>query len=529
MRSKNTPGLWLSHPLRALLVVAGVAVLMGGGCSSSDERQRASQLAGGCAINSDCDQGLICAFERCHEECTEDRDCDAALRCVKSETIDVFVCQLEDESRCEVDKDCPGAQSCAIDGECRDACGDDRDCVGSQVCDPSGDCASTLLTKDLVDSDGNLIPSEPSGSNRSDSGEAGAGGADRAGADSGSEPGGAGAGGAGANAGPEPGGSDAGGGSGGAAGGSGGGGGSLGSSDGGTDSDDGSAGASGSTPSEGGGASSGDFEYEELAGEPEPRANDFREDAIPITQAINIYLSRKYDAGLEYDADADWFSYSAPDDGRSHIITLHLEQAATLRTSVQAYANADNSLIGSANPEKGTIREIYVTVGSGATTLFKFSNSLEAGSLGMLSVTLLDTPENDDNEANDTKEEAKPLGSGVPIFGQLLNPFVSDSDRPNQDWFFLDLQVGTANVALLDAPTVGRLQIDVLYPGQGQPTLFRSPSAGTLSAAWDLSVTTAGRHYFVIRPNTGSSGVSAFLHNDRADYLVSQYSFSVTQ
>ncbi|HEY4119705.1 MAG TPA: hypothetical protein VGM56_17680 [Byssovorax sp.] len=92
-----------------------------------------------CAINSDCASPLVCAFERCHNQCESDRDCSAGERCVESTRPD-RVCQLSDESTCTYSSECPGTEVCAVDDQCRDQCAEDRDCGVGQTC-VSGTCA----------------------------------------------------------------------------------------------------------------------------------------------------------------------------------------------------------------------------------------------------------------------------------------------------------------------------------------------------------------------------------------------------
>src|SRR5262245_31653966 len=147
---------------RAWLAVStsSVLILVAWGCTSSiAEKLRAAALAGSCSINSDCKNPYVCAFERCHIPCTEDRDCEPPpLRCVHGSTEGVPVCQLPDEVECETDRDCPGdKQVCGIDDECRDPCDSDGDCTLTQFCANSGECASTLPDYDHVDDDGNII------------------------------------------------------------------------------------------------------------------------------------------------------------------------------------------------------------------------------------------------------------------------------------------------------------------------------------------------------------------------------------
>src|SRR3954468_13978602 len=77
---------------RGLLVLA---FWLGAGACSKDT-PRLSKLAQGCALNSECDSPLVCAFERCHVACKEDRDCkQGEERFVLGEHGNV--CQLDQE------------------------------------------------------------------------------------------------------------------------------------------------------------------------------------------------------------------------------------------------------------------------------------------------------------------------------------------------------------------------------------------------------------------------------------------------
>lgn len=482
--------------LRHVVLAAGLLAATIGGCGSSDERKRAAALAGGCSINSDCGKDLICAFERCHEWCRTDHDCDEALRCVKSDQSEHFVCQLPDETECKTDKDCPGDQRCGIDQECRDACAESDDCVGDQRCDPSGECASTEPGKDVLDARGQLIAVGPVVT----SGAGGAGDAsDRGGAGSVDPPHSA-----------EVGGSEPGVGAGGAG--------------------EATSVQAGSPGEDGAGDDRPPADYEEQPGADEPVDNDFREDAIPVSRAVSIYLSKKTGAGLDYDQDADWFSFTVPDDGRGHVITLRIEQEASLQTSIKVYARADGTAIGSQVLEMGTLRYAYVTAASGTTTLFSFSNYLVAGSKGMAYISFEEEAEADDHEPNNDRTSASPIVLGEANLGQALNPFQSESVHPNQDWYALDLGLGSATFTLNSAPNDARLDVSVLYPNQGQPTLLKRPEIGA-TGAWSFNVTSAGTHYIVVQP-TGSSGSGAvrwFDYLTKPDYLQTPYSFTVTQ
>jgi len=117
-----------------------------------EEPVEVASLGEGCLINTDCETPLVCAFRRCHNACSENRDCPTAQRCVIADRP-FRVCQLADERDCAYNSECAGEQVCAIDGQCRDQCQADRDCVTAQVC-TTGTCASN---DDLVD--GGLVPS----------------------------------------------------------------------------------------------------------------------------------------------------------------------------------------------------------------------------------------------------------------------------------------------------------------------------------------------------------------------------------
>ena len=138
----------------AVLLMAGLcaAVPFALPACSDEEPLEVAALGEGCLINTDCESPLVCAFRRCHTGCEETRDCPLGQRCVVADKP-FHVCQLEDEVGCSYNSQCPGAQVCAIDGQCRDQCQADRDCLTDQLC-TTGTCAAL---DELVD--GGLVPS----------------------------------------------------------------------------------------------------------------------------------------------------------------------------------------------------------------------------------------------------------------------------------------------------------------------------------------------------------------------------------
>ena len=150
--------------LRRALSRARLAALLGAGalvaaaCHSSADEALQAELSDACSINTDCASPLICAFQTCHQECSSSRDCmgtGLSGRCVESDRP-FHVCLATREASCVHNSDCPGAEVCAVDLQCRDQCASSRDCIEGQVC-TSGVCADPsslvngLLPQDSVD------------------------------------------------------------------------------------------------------------------------------------------------------------------------------------------------------------------------------------------------------------------------------------------------------------------------------------------------------------------------------------------
>ena len=145
MTIKRLLSFWIS--------LLGAAALYGPqtGCQSGvEEELRLAVIGQDCLVNSDCKQPFKCAFELCHAECEESRDCPAGARCVAA-ARPYKVCQLEEERRCQRTRDCPEGLICGVDGECRDACESDAQCVTNQRC-VGGTCAD----EDELDDEGQL-------------------------------------------------------------------------------------------------------------------------------------------------------------------------------------------------------------------------------------------------------------------------------------------------------------------------------------------------------------------------------------
>ena len=131
-----------------VLVSAFVVVGCGGGGSSAKPTPGT-----GCNLNSQCDQPLVCTFQKCHAACAADKDCPTGQLCVKTTAAGVdggvagTVCQLPAEIKCVYNSQCMLPLVCARDEQCRNQCQTSVDCVMGQVCTTSGVCASVVIAR----------------------------------------------------------------------------------------------------------------------------------------------------------------------------------------------------------------------------------------------------------------------------------------------------------------------------------------------------------------------------------------------
>ena len=125
---------WWAAGMRRGAFVA-VAALIAGACSEDEaEELRKAKVAEGCQLNSDCANPLVCAFQRCHQQCNETRDCPKGQSCVMTST-GVGVCLLPDEEDCSEGGACPDGLVCTPSQVCRAGCtAAAKDCLDSQDC-----------------------------------------------------------------------------------------------------------------------------------------------------------------------------------------------------------------------------------------------------------------------------------------------------------------------------------------------------------------------------------------------------------
>ena len=126
------------------LMVALLCLAMG--CSSSKK----IDVGSACEINSDCNQGLVCTWGKCHVACRTSADCQPGQSCIivnDQSTVCVS------PASCIYNSDCATGLLCAVDQQCRKPCQTDVDCTSGQTCTSTQTCAELSQ----VDSKNNLF------------------------------------------------------------------------------------------------------------------------------------------------------------------------------------------------------------------------------------------------------------------------------------------------------------------------------------------------------------------------------------
>ena len=116
------------------------------GCSSAKK----IDVGGACVLNSDCNQGLVCTWGKCHVACHTSADCQPGQSCI---TVSAQSTVCESPTSCIYNSDCPTGLICAVDQQCRRQCQTNVDCTSGQICTSTQTCAELSQ----VDSNNNLI------------------------------------------------------------------------------------------------------------------------------------------------------------------------------------------------------------------------------------------------------------------------------------------------------------------------------------------------------------------------------------
>lgn len=483
---------------RVMVGAVAVGTLSGSGCKdTSGQEERLRNISEPCSLNSDCENPLVCVFERCHEPCTDDRDCADGLRCVMSGEFGMFVCQLPDELECVRDKDCPGDQVCGIDEICRDPCMTASECTPMQVCATSGECASPVV--DVLDAAGNIVVvgevGTTSGTGTTDAivgnttsidattrepnpGEAESGNDDES-STSGQNP---------------------------------------------VSTADATGGSEGTSDGTEGDASSGSESTGELPDgfvETEDQTVDASNDRsapTPLTQHARIVVP---------EGDEDWFAVTVPDSGRGWLLRLTAAQEPMSSLSVSVRTSIDFDEIGGDALGAGETASVHVTVGSGTTTLFGFTR-WPVSSVARADLTVEMIEEDDPHEPNDTLLDAAPIAPNTDVHAFISILYVSDADRTTDDWFRVELGAGEATVQVDSIPTDTRMHVHV-FDGDGRQLPARvTTEAQQVRATLELGEVEAGT-YYVRFAGYVETGMRAYALGRAPGYMTDPYRFRVVQ
>ncbi|HEY3499846.1 MAG TPA: hypothetical protein VGK73_34380, partial [Polyangiaceae bacterium] len=247
--------------------------------------------------------------------------------------------------------------------------------------------------------------------------------------------------------------------------------------------------------------------------------NDTRETAVAVSQPSTATI---FVAG---GSDEDWFSVTPPLDGKTHVISVEIAQDAGVGQQLRAYTLANHAQMGFYDFAGGSTGYVHATAGPGATILFRFFRSSGNISTGLAHLSFDFEVENDAHEPNDTKQTAAPIELDTTYSAMMTDPWVSDLDRPVQDWFAVDLEAGTATVALSAVPSQGRIEVYRVNPAGGSTQLGANNTGETRTFS-AFSVPEAGTYYVMFQPYSGTSG---FVKGVKPTYLTEPYTFRVTQ
>ena len=154
----------MSAPWRRALGLMMVSASLVVGCSGANR----IDVGGACVLNSDCNQGLVCTWGKCHVACHASADCQPGQSCI---TVSAQSTMCESPTACVYNSDCPTGLMCAVDQQCRTQCQTNVDCTSGQICTSTKTCAELSQ----VDSNNNLLL--PDGGVTGSGGVSGAGGA----------------------------------------------------------------------------------------------------------------------------------------------------------------------------------------------------------------------------------------------------------------------------------------------------------------------------------------------------------------
>jgi hypothetical protein len=143
---------------RSSCALAFVLAIGLAGCGGGGPRLLPGSM---CAMNSQCNDKLVCIYGECHDQCKEAKDCPAGQLCAGPPGA--AVCLLE-EGECVLNSHCEGDLFCAIDLKCRTQCEEKKDCpTPTQICVPSLTDATIKVCAEPEDAPNGMLSAPDAG------------------------------------------------------------------------------------------------------------------------------------------------------------------------------------------------------------------------------------------------------------------------------------------------------------------------------------------------------------------------------
>jgi hypothetical protein len=208
------------------------------------------------------------------------------------------------------------------------------------------------------------------------------------------------------------------------------------------------------------------------------------------------------------------------------VIELDVKQQAGLRTFVRAIAGADFAELGGEALQAGVTTSVFLTVGSGTTTLIQFTpwGASEKPGGKRVDVSLAVRAEDDAHEPNNTRETAAPITLNADVSAQIMIPFASAAEQTAVDWYSVPLEAGAASVSVSATPGGGRIRI-TRYNSANVPTTLITLVEGQ-TGDFDFNIAEAGTYYFLFERY---QGFEAFSQGAEPAFLTQPYTFRIVQ
>jgi hypothetical protein len=242
--------------------------------------------------------------------------------------------------------------------------------------------------------------------------------------------------------------------------------------------------------------------------------NDTRETAMALGTGATLCV------GVN---DVDWLYVDTPDDGKAHILRVLIAPDPDADVSFEVEAAADGSSIGNDYTDVGEDATLWVTLGPGTRSLLSFGRFTRGGRFTL--EASMET-ESDAYSPNYSKETAAEISVNEEITAEVHRPYSSDTDKPYQDWYQVELATGPHTLSFTQVVSSQMVHASIVDP---RGVSIGNDYAANAGALFDLefNVKNAGIHF--INLGDFARGPASFAVGERPAALSEQYVFSVIE